>query len=233
VLPLLLVLALLGVEALRSARGPAALWGFAVGGLFVGGFALYRLPTWRDASAVAELLATALAFAALWLGRRERIARSPAARAAIATLWLLVLVGLVNGRPVAEWVSGGGIHVRDDENKVREALWIRAATPADARIAVVWAGTVPYFSHRRAIDLLGKNDPVIAHGRARQLFSPGHDKWDYEYSIGQLQPDLVIELWKDTPHDRRQMRAWGYEHVGDYWIRNGAEIDRSQLAPSG
>jgi hypothetical protein len=232
VLPLLLVLALLGVEALRTAQGPAARWGIVMAGLFVGGFAVFRLPTWRDASSVAELLATALAFAALWLGRRGRIARSPGAGVAIGTLWLLVLVGLVNGRPLAAWVAKGGLHVRADENKVRQAFAIQAASAPESRIAVVWAGAIPYFSHRRSIDLLGKNDPVIAHGRARGVFWPGHDKWDYDYSIGQLQPDLVVELWKDTLHDRRQMRTWGYEPVGRYWIRNGAEIDRSQLAPS-
>jgi hypothetical protein len=231
VLPLLLVLALLGVEALRSARGPAAAWGLGVAGLFVGGFSLWRLRSFGDGAAVAEVLATALACAALWLGRRGRIARSPAARAAIATLCLLVLVGLVNGRPLWGWATHGGLHVRDDENKVRQALAIRAASPADARIAVVWAGTIPYFSHRRAIDLLGKNDAVIARGRARREFWPGHDKWDYEYSIGQLAPDLVVELWKDTPHDRQLLRSWGYERLGKYWVRAGADIDRSRLTP--
>ena len=233
VLPLLLVLALLGVEALRSARGPAAAFGLGVAGLFVGGFSLFRLRSFGDGAAVAEVLATALAFAALGFGRRERIARSPAALAAIATLFLLVLLGLVNGRPLEAWWTGGGLHVRDDESKVRQALAIRAATPRDTRIAVVWAGAVPYFSHRRSIDLLGKNDPVIAHRRARRELWPGHDKWDYDYSIGQLAPDLVVELWQDTLRDRQQMRAWGYERLGKYWIRSGAEIDRSTLAPGG
>jgi len=26
-------------------------------------------------------------------------------------------------------------------------------------------------------------------------FLPGHMKWDYSYSIGQLKPDVVFELW--------------------------------------
>jgi hypothetical protein len=232
VLPLLLVLALVGIEALRSAQGPAALWGLGVAGLFVGGFSLLRLRSHGDAAAVAEVIATALAFAALGLGRRERIARSPAARSAIATLLLLVLIGSMNGRPLEAWLTDGGLHVRDDENKVRQALSIRAASSPDTRIAVVWAGAIPYFSHRRSIDLLGKNDPVIAHGRTRYVFWPGHDKWDYEYSIGQLQPDLVVELWKPTPRDLQQMRSWGYERVGEYWVRNGADLDRSRLVPS-
>ena len=28
-------------------------------------------------------------------------------------------------------------------------------------------------------------------------FYPGHLKWDYEYSIKQLQPDVIVELWGD------------------------------------
>jgi hypothetical protein len=96
----------------------------------------------------------------------------------------------------------------------------------------VWAGAIPYFSQRRSIDLLGKNDPVIAHGPARYVFYPGHDKWDYAYSIGRLRPDLVVELWKPTPRDEQQLREWGYERVGEYWLRAGAAIDRGRLVPS-
>ena len=27
---------------------------------------------------------------------------------------------------------------------------------------------------------------------------PGHMKWDYDYSIGQLKPDVVVQLWGDS-----------------------------------
>jgi hypothetical protein len=27
-------------------------------------------------------------------------------------------------------------------------------------------------------------------------FYPGHMKWDYAYSIGQLKPDVVAQLWR-------------------------------------
>ena len=72
----------------------------------------------------------------------------------------------------------------------------------DATIAVVWAGITPYFDNRNAIDLLGKNDPTIAHLPMhidRRLgFYPGHLKWDYDYSIGTLKPDVIVELWRVT-----------------------------------
>ena len=65
------------------------------------------------------------------------------------------------------------------------------------------AGTIPYFSDRLGIDLLGKTDRHIAHeaaavpsGPERFLyFRPGHIKFDEHYSIEQQSPDLVVQLW--------------------------------------
>jgi hypothetical protein len=92
-----------------------------------------------------------------------------------------------------------------DENhdEVEEALALRRITTNDATIAVVRAGTIPYFADRPSLDLLGKTDRVIAHGasrvttgRARFIdFRPGHSKFDYRYSIEQLAPDVVVQLW--------------------------------------
>jgi hypothetical protein len=28
-----------------------------------------------------------------------------------------------------------------------------------------------------------------------ELFRPGHMKWDYDYSIGKLRPDAIVQLW--------------------------------------
>ena len=48
------------------------------------------------------------------------------------------------------------------------------------------------------VDLLGKNDRVVATGPHRGDFVPGHTKWDYAHSIGDLRPDLVVQLWRPT-----------------------------------
>ena len=57
---------------------------------------------------------------------------------------------------------------------------------------------------RYAIDLLGKNDLTIAHEpmhlpspgtSASRFFYPGHLKYDYRYSLGELKPDVVTQLW--------------------------------------
>ena len=47
----------------------------------------------------------------------------------------------------------------------------------------------------RTIDLLGLNDAVIARGPLAGPFYPGHDKWNYDYSITQLKPDLIADNW--------------------------------------
>ncbi len=82
---------------------------------------------------------------------------------------------------------------------------LRVVTTPRATIAVTTAGTAPYFlSDRTYIDMLGKNDKVIAHGKAHVAkgpglknflaFRPGHVKWDNDYSIGTLKPDVVVSV---------------------------------------
>ena len=79
---------------------------------------------------------------------------------------------------------------------------VEKVTTPQAEIAVVTAGSIPYFSERQSIDLLGKCDSYIARlpshipsGLAD--IRPGHMKWDYEYSFGKLKPDLVLGIWGD------------------------------------
>jgi hypothetical protein len=77
---------------------------------------------------------------------------------------------------------------------------VKKVTTQQAEIAYYAAGSVPYFSERQAIDLLGKNDSYIAHLQNHipskiSDIRPGHMKWDYEYSIGKLKPDLVLGIY--------------------------------------
>lgn len=81
---------------------------------------------------------------------------------------------------------------------------------AAPRVAVVWAGVVPYFSERPSVDLLGKNDRRIAKGPSQSYAEPpltffasapvaycwpGHTKYDYHYSIEELSPDVILDWW--------------------------------------
>ncbi len=97
---------------------------------------------------------------------------------------------------------------------VRIANALNRFAEPDARIAVVTAGVIPYLTDLYSIDLLGKSDPVIAHlpshtGAGFEGFSqfrPGHSKWDYQYSIVELQPDIVVQLWADADSIRPYIR---------------------------
>ena len=89
--------------------------------------------------------------------------------------------------------------------EVTESRLLRAITTDDASIAVTRAGTIPYYTERPAVDLLGKTDLHVARVPARVpaglrrflAFRPGHIKFDYGYSVGQLRPDVVKQLWTD------------------------------------
>ena len=91
------------------------------------------------------------------------------------------------------------------ERYTRDALLLRQVTSPDAKIAVIAAGNIAYFSDRPTVDMLGKSDMVIAKEPSRvgtdvslMDLRPGHIKWDYAWSIGQLQPDVVVELRVST-----------------------------------
>jgi hypothetical protein len=94
---------------------------------------------------------------------------------------------------------------------------------------VIWAGAIPYFSRRPSIDLFGKSDPIIARSPPRRSFLPGHDKWDFDYSIGQLRPDAVVLGWGISASERQALERWGYEKVAQYWVRTDSRIDRRRL----
>ena len=69
------------------------------------------------------------------------------------------------------------------------------------------------------VDLLGKSDRKIALGSPATdvstgqpvQFYPGHNKFDANYSIGSLRPDVVVTVpWDAT---NAEMVAWGYEFM--------------------
>jgi hypothetical protein len=70
---------------------------------------------------------------------------------------------------------------------------LKDQTTPNTTIGVFWAGTLPYFAHRPAVDMLGKNDAYIARLPANEgSFKPGHNKFDYTHSLSQLQPDAIV-----------------------------------------
>jgi hypothetical protein len=83
---------------------------------------------------------------------------------------------------------------------VNIAIVLNELTTPEATIGVFWAGTVPYFSDRKATDFFGKADSYIAQlppdlsGKVSWLgmsSRPGHNKYDLDYSIKTLKPTYV------------------------------------------
>ena len=109
--------------------------------------------------------------------------------------------------------------VADNKKMVQESLLLKEITDPEATIAVVWAGAIPYFSDRQAVDMLGKNDRIIARRKIEvpdgtekyTAFYPGHMKWDYSYSITELKPDVIVQLYGVTDAEIDPVLAT------DYW----------------
>ncbi|MCH7964137.1 MAG: hypothetical protein IH852_09385 [Bacteroidetes bacterium] len=93
---------------------------------------------------------------------------------------------------------------------INNALTIDKITNKEAKIAVVFAGVTPYFSNRYYIDLLGRNDKKIAREKSFVYsgfekfigFYPGHSKYNFNYSIVQLNPDIILGLWRPTKENK-------------------------------
>lgn len=101
----------------------------------------------------------------------------------------------VSGTPWRSWAENGPPLWKADVRRARAGLAIAASTSPEATIAVHASGQIPYYSRRRAVDLLGLNDAIVAHGPRSTDFYPGHDKWNYDYSIEELRPDLIADNW--------------------------------------
>ena len=100
---------------------------------------------------------------------------------------------------------------------VNIAIAINELTDEDAAIGVFWAGTIPYYADRPAIDFLGKSDRYIANlppdlsGQMSWLGMnsvPGHNKYDLNYSIKKLLPTYVQEFEVGS----QNLNDWGAEH---------------------
>jgi arabinofuranosyltransferase len=145
----------------------------------------------------------------------------PRAAGAVA---LLGTVSLLSAGPLLDWARHGGLHVADDANAAEFGRWLGRWTADDATIAVVSAGAPAYYADRAAIDLLGKSDRHVAHLAPQPgvRFYPGHNKWDYQWSIAELRPTVVAQLWRDGATATRLLDEQGYRQV-DVCAEEGAE----------
>jgi len=109
---------------------------------------------------------------------------------------------------------------------------VNKITTPQADIAVIGAGSIPYFTSRPAIDILGKCDSYVAHLPAHipsgglVNIRPGHMKWDYEHSFGKLKPDMILGVW-ENPGEADEILDEFYTVVtvngDDYLVRKDSQ----------
>jgi hypothetical protein len=126
-----------------------------------------------------------------WLARQS-VQSETLTVLAISVATLVVM----SGQPWFRWAVRNAPLLDSDIWRAQLGLHIRDNTAPDATIAAHAVGNIAYYSERRTIDLLGMSDPVVARGNPATWFRPGHNKWNYEYSILTLAPDLVADEWE-------------------------------------
>jgi hypothetical protein len=138
---------------------------------------------------------------------------------------------VASGAKVLEWIRFDDRHVIEDRFSTELGLRIGELTQTDARIAVFTAGAIPYFSRRWSADLLGKNDPYIARQPVHLPLYPGHDKWDYQYSVATYRPDVIVHLWRPSSEEMSYVLSAGYESnaAGILVRRDSGKVDGGRL----
>jgi hypothetical protein len=149
---------------------------------------------------------------------------------------------IVSAYPVAQQQKNNDLLLTRTNLFVTESVeTMRDTTEAGARIGTIWAGVPAYYSHRTMLDLLGKNDTFIATSTPHGDFFPGHNKWDYDYSIGKLQPDVIFQTFdRDIEKNLHQrITNWGYKRMcpitgtfgprGYYYRTNSMQIKWASL----
>lgn len=144
----------------------------------------------------------------------------------------LILIGVtasallvISGKPWINWMIDNAPLLKADIRRVKLGVALAKDSSPQATIAVHAAGQIPYYSGRRTIDLLGLNDPVIAKGPMTGPFYPGHDKWNYDYSIMQLKPDLIADNWIKLGDFMKDKSEYQQLDNGIYIRKDSTQID--------
>jgi hypothetical protein len=160
-----------------------------------------------------------LAMAATVLAAVTFLRRRP--QWAFACVALTVAVAFT-GRDLWMWARYNTAAATFSKQMTRYGLDLRRATDDQAVIATGAAGAIGYYSHREVVDLLGYSDSHIAHEPpATPVFIPGHDKFDYAYSVLGLRPDIVASVASIPESAAQAILRGGYRQVGPgVFIRN-------------
>jgi arabinofuranosyltransferase len=105
---------------------------------------------------------------------------------------------------------------------INVAIAINELTTPEATVGVFYAGTIPYFTGREAIDFLGRSDAYIAHlppdisgavAWSGMTSVPGHNKYDLDYSIRTRLPTYV------------QFFYWGGQDLNEWALEHYVTVD--------
>jgi len=186
----------LAVLALRQESRPVVwLWGalFAIAqayNVWVGGDFIFGYGSRFLVPALPFLLL--LAVMGCWRVITRRMAeRSPARTAVFGTC--VAAMAVIANPPLAtlEWfdLRAEPMHRDTNRNNYNFARYLRLHTDKSVTLAAHWGGVPVYFSGRKAYDVLGKSDRHIARLEVDHFF-PGHSKWDWDYVLEKLRPDI-------------------------------------------
>ncbi len=127
-----------------------------------------------------------------------------------------------------EWFdpSYNTMMAKTNAKNFRYASYFRDHTHPSTTLGLHWAGIPKYFSHRNAVDLLGRSDAHIARTENHPgRFRPGHSKWDWNYIVNVRKPDIVIGESRGL-RERADFRAAYYLVKGP---RKGFYLRKSAL----
>jgi arabinofuranosyltransferase len=188
-------------------------------GSLAGGYLLYVISVGGDhfehARFILPLLPTATVLAADALSRVQ--IGSDTRRRFLIRAAAVAMIGLI----VFDFGDEALVDVPAQKNLNRYALLTALAlrdlsAGKNPTVGIFLAGTIPYFNPSiRFHDMLGKNDLHIAR-TVPHSGEPGHNRWDYDYSLDKVRPDLIITSYpilKKSP----SLRETGFRQTYDYY----------------
>jgi hypothetical protein len=125
-----------------------------------------------------------------------------------------------------------------NQRTVKDGIALSRYADAKGSVAVMAAGTVPYYSGLRGVDILGKSDRTIARTRPHRgigsnSVSPGHNKYDLYYSIGKLRPDVLYDALGRSRYQPGifELVRERYVQRGRFWFRRDSPYVRWDRLP--
>jgi hypothetical protein len=145
--------------------------------------------------------------------------RTRPVRTALVVSGLVLLTSAVS--EMGQYLTGDPVV---EQRNISTGLHMGDVLPTESKIALFIAGSPAYFNDLAGVDLLGKMDPVIARSPAKGLL-PGHNKWDFAYSLGALKPDYIMimslnSIVRPTAVELAQHERGSYPFEADLWRDN-------------